>query len=419
MHLTPMSRRRFGALSAAGLMAACATPRQVLDTDIQSALENHVAENDLAAAGIVVKIGSTVIASGAVGAAAGLSDTEQAAGIPVRPFTTRTPFRVASQSKSAVVLAAVRLAALGVIDLGADVSRYLDQPLKHPDSPGTPITLAMLLSHTSAIRDPATYWVAAPGRISEILGPDIYAPLNGRRPGAYFEYANLNFGLAATALEAAAGERFDLLMRNLLFAPAGLDVGFNWSGVPLEKRARGASLYRRDGAGTWSVQTDGPDALNGTAPTVLVEPGRNLSHYRLGTNGTLFSPQGGLRASLEDLVVLADLYADTPAMMESLWMLNADRSNGNHDDAFFQRAGLGLIGYSAEHSPLAGSRIWGHHGEAYGLHGAFWIVPDRAATIAYAAIGVPERRHPAVGHPGLNKFTAPLFRLASEAIVSA
>ncbi|MDZ7896978.1 MAG: serine hydrolase, partial [Arcicella sp.] len=44
------------------------------------------------------------------------------------------------------------------------------------------------------------------------------------------EYANLNYGIIATVMEAATDERFDRLMTRLVLRPLRLDAGYNWQG---------------------------------------------------------------------------------------------------------------------------------------------------------------------------------------------
>ncbi|MEM7766486.1 MAG: serine hydrolase domain-containing protein [Pseudomonadota bacterium] len=426
-----LTRRAFGAMVGAAGLAGCSrlwSAEQAMSASLSpgaldAALTEYREALDQAAAGLVVYRSGRPVYEATSGAAAGLSPAEQAAGVPWRAFTPSTPFRVASQSKAVVALTALRLADEGHVDLWADVSPVLGFTLRHPDQPNVPITLAMLLAHVSGVRDPAAYWVPAPRRIERLVTPEMFAPLEGRRLGTWFEYANLNFGLAATVMEAATGERFDQLTERLVLAPAGLDAGFNWAGVSPDRRASGASLYRRAtaeteadaGTGAWTVQTDGPETLSSASLPLLLEDGFDLASYQPGTNGTLFSPQGGLRGSLRDLAALAQTYRRTPAMGARRWSLASDGSNGLHDDRFFQAVGLGLIGYDAAASPIPGYTVLGHHGEAYGLHGAFWRVPDADVAIAYAAIGVPEGRHPPVRHPGLNAYTAPLAALGAQA----
>jgi CubicO group peptidase (beta-lactamase class C family) len=60
-------------------------------------------------------------------------------------------FMNASTQKMYTATAVLQLAERGVVDLDADVSRYLPFPVRHPGYPDLPITLRMLLSHRSGL----------------------------------------------------------------------------------------------------------------------------------------------------------------------------------------------------------------------------------------------------------------------------
>jgi CubicO group peptidase (beta-lactamase class C family) len=70
-----------------------------------------------------------------------------------RAVTPDDPVRIASISKLVVAVGVMKLVEQRALDLDTDVSRYLDWPLRNPDFPGRPITLRMLMSHTSSGRD--------------------------------------------------------------------------------------------------------------------------------------------------------------------------------------------------------------------------------------------------------------------------
>ena len=315
--------------------------------------------------------------------------------VPGQPFTADTPFRVASISKLAVARLAEVLAANGVLDLEADVGPRLGIPLRHPAFPNAPVTLAHLLSHRSGIRDPEAYWVAAPGDIRTLLTPAIFAP--DAEPGRFFRYSNLNYGIIATVMEAATDTRFDRLAARVL--PEG--SGFNWSGAD----PASASPLWRGTPGAWEAQVDAPPI---TAPTILTEPGLDrsayLATYTPGTNGTLFSPQGGLRASFTHLLQIARDLPDAPPLWDSA------TDPGDTGDGHFQQFGLGRYHYPADRSPLPGLRLIGHAGEAYGFYGGVWRAPDIDAVMAFGTLGSPPEGVPMTGgSPNLRTTTAAVF----------
>ena len=128
------------------------------------------------------------------------------------------------------------------------------------------------------------------------------------RPGEWFAYADVNFALIAQILEWRTGERFDLHMRHALFQPLGLDIGYNWSGVSQAKRDLAApGVHRRMVPGfRRSTRTVLPSPqMPFTRPADA--PSLDAADYRIGDNGFVFSPQGGLRLSLADMDRLARL----------------------------------------------------------------------------------------------------------------
>ncbi len=386
-------------LAAASLMlAACVSAPSLTEPDRVAhnarlaalvAGEGGDPAHALAGAVLVVMRGDDIIYAGA----AGRARIDPAGGD--RALSPETKFRWASVSKMVVAMTALDLAADGALDLDADLSETLGWPLRHPDHPDRAITLRQALGHTSSIHDPAAYWAPLPGNIHTLIeGED--APFSEHAPGDWFEYANLNYGLAATAMEAATGERFDRLAARALSA-AGLDAGFNWSGVSTPARRSGATLYRKvDGA--WTPQVDDLATLEDDAPLVLKEEGARLADYTPGANGTLFSPQGGLRASALDLARLvrllkapryAPLWADP-------WVYDPVRQNGTTAEAgvsaegLFTAYGLGVQLLPGEAATAAWpcETLIGHSGDAYGLLSGAWVQAGGDVAFAYAITGV-------------------------------
>src|SRR6185369_17270004 len=74
-----------------------------------------------------------------------------------RALTIDSPVRVASVSKLVVALGVMRLVEAGRLDLDRDVSDYLGWSLRNPAFPDRPISLRLLLSHRSSLRDGVDY----------------------------------------------------------------------------------------------------------------------------------------------------------------------------------------------------------------------------------------------------------------------
>lgn len=328
--------------------------------------------------------------------AGGLADRATA-----RALTIRDPVRIASITKLHVALGVMRLVEAGKLDLDRDVSDYLGWTLRNPAFPDVPITLRLLLSHRSSLRDEIDYALPVDTTVERALAdPKAFDP--DHRPGTFFRYSNLGFPVIASVMEAAAGERFDTLMQKLVLSPLKLDACFNWSTCRDDVTARAVVLYAPDG-------TVRKDDLKGEAPACLgvaaADGSCNLAGYRPGTNGAIFSPQGGLRISVADLAKVGELLLRrgrlpdgsrflteaSVAEMERLhWRY--DGSNGETEREFYCGYGLAtqiLAQCPPGDDPFGGNRpLTGHAGDAYGLRSGLWIDRSSGRGIAYFATGL-------------------------------
>jgi CubicO group peptidase (beta-lactamase class C family) len=320
-----------------------------------------------------------------------------------RALTLDDPVRIASISKLVVALGGMRMVEQGRLDLDRDVSTYLGWRLRNPAFPDDPITLRMLLSHRSSLTDDADYVIPLGGTVEAKAGePKAFD--REHRPGSFYRYSNLGFPVVATAMEKVAGERFDRLIDALVLKPMQLDACFNWSTCSDAAAARAVVLY----SGTGEVLRDDH---KGRRPDCLVVPaadGRcDLSSYRPGTHGGLFSPQGGLRISLRDLAAIGQLLlrkgrmadggrllseASVAEMMRIHWRF--DGSNGEQEKGFYCGYGLSiqiLAQCPPGDDPVGDGRTrFGHAGDAYGVKSGLWIDPDRGTGIAYFATGIAD-----------------------------
>lgn len=356
--------------------------------------------------------------------------------------------RVASISKLVVAIGVMQLVEAGTLDLDADVSEYLGWPLRNPAFPNTPITSRQLLTHTSSLRDGKAYSIpAGQGELRDFFTPGStlwdggahFASGSGREPGAYFTYSNLAFGVLGSVIERRSGERFDLYMARAVLEPLGIDARFNACAIASELRAAGFRKRPQEGEwdpeGPWIAQVDGgaPHCFYGGSDPSFVES--FLEDYRLGSNGTLFSPQGGLRASADDLLVILRMLvgrgeidgrrllsaATVEAMLAPAWTLDADGSNGlsagevepgGPTDGLMTSYGLSvhridLRAWGFESGPRL---LVGHLGEAYGVLSHALLDPQTGDGIATIITGTAD--DPAAAPPG----TSPLYRVEEEVL---
>lgn len=320
-----------------------------------------------------------------------------------RAVAANDPVRIASISKLVMALAALRLVDEGKIDLASDVSTYLGWKLRNPAFPETPITLTQLLMHRSGLRDDAGYVIP--------LGESLQARLADPRawyrdapPGeAPFDYANLGSPVVATVLEAASGERYDLLVERTVFAPLGIEACLNWIGCSRDFADRAVTLYRSTGEVARDDAADRPP--NCTIP-VAEGIACSLDSYVPGTNASIFSPQGGVRIGMVDLAKLGQaLAAKDVGFLTGLpaYLQFATSEGRNAGQDFFCYYGLAMqaiqTGVPGCDDVLTadGTIYIGHAGEAYGLRSGLWVDPESARGFAYFETAVPDRTAPEEG----------------------
>ena len=332
-----------------------------------------------------------------------------------RKVAAGDPVRIASISKLVTAIGVMRLVEAGKLDLDADAGDLLGFPLRNPAFPDTPVTLRLLLSHRSSLTDAAGYWqTPLGGKLADILA-DPKAWDARHAPGTYFRYTNLNFPLVAQAMERATGERFDKLMDRLVLRPLGIEGCFNWTLCNDAAVARAVVIYDGDGA-------PAKDDLHGHRPDCAVMPaedgGCDLAQWRPGRNGGLFSPQGGLRISMNGLARIGRMLlrggeldgvrilspASVRELATPLWQyapgggLTYEEDTGDLGDGFFCRYGMAMQTLA---TPVEGCRDdpfgdgvarVGHSGSAYGLQSGLWIDRDGGTGVVWFATGMPDER---------------------------
>ena len=320
-----------------------------------------------------------------------------------RRADSRTLYRIASISKLVTTLGVMKLVEAGKLDLDRDAGDYLGYPLRNPHFPATPITLRMLLTHTSSLRDDAGYyWDKASGvTLADVLSPGGRQYAAGAMwaanavPGAYFHYANLPWGVVGTIIERVTGERFDRALRRLVLDPLQLHGGFEPAEFTPADLADTATLYRKrvetggreiwNTAGPWIAQVD--DYVNASPVP------RANADYAIGTNGTLFGPQGNCRLSAAGLATIMQMLmrqglhrgkqflrrSTVALMLGEQWRYDAIRANGRNDFGSHRESmnawGLGNQHFIDVTGAGSGDRLaegvaWkgkGHSGDAWGL----------------------------------------------------
>ncbi|GAA4821479.1 serine hydrolase domain-containing protein [Algivirga pacifica] len=309
---------------------------------------------------------------------AGLKDHERELAVDAN-----TKYRVASISKYVVTTGLMKLYEQGKFDLEEDVSTYLGYPLRNPHHPDKKITIKHILTHSSGLSDSDyyfnflmdTYRQKSP-KLQEVFteGNQYYndSTWNTFEPGVHFEYSNLGFGVIGNLIEKFSGKRFDVYMKEELLTPLGIQGSFNPE--DLANIDDLSTLYRRKELSPDSVWVPQTDHYQGERP----EPRKDLETYQVGDNGVAFGPQGSFRGSAEDLAKIMQLHLnkgtyngvqllkpETVALMDSAHFVT-------DGDKLFKE--VGLCTHITE-DMIPGTRLYGHTGDAYGLHSVMFFDP--------------------------------------------
>ena len=342
------------------------------------------------------------------------------------PMTGDSRFRIASVSKQFTAFTIMQLVEQGKMNLDADASQYLGFKLRHPAYPQVPITVRMLLSHTSSLRDGNAYSTPPMYSVEEFFKPGgkfydngAHFALADQAPGKYFKYSNLNYGLLGTIIEKLTGVRFDKYQRDHILKQLDIKGSFNVGDFDEKEIKKLGVVYQKQNDGIWNekgpwvAQIDdfrgkvqNPDQGLITNPdTRSKDTWYSLKQYKPGTNATIFSPQGGLRLSTNEMSHLLEMLLNRgyykgrkvvkPELIDEMfkihWRYDAKHPNGSN-------YGGSIEAYGLAEQPIFGngtSRVvkdqaidlQGHLGEAYGLLSGVMMRPHTKDGFVYISTG--------------------------------
>ena len=258
------------------------------------------------------------------------------------PLTDSTLFRVASISKTFTATGVMQQVEQGTLSLDDDASHLLGYTLRHPDYPDVPITLEMLLSHTSSLNDDGGF--------------------NAYAPGQGYQYCDRNFTLCGQILERITGERFDNYIARHIIQPLGLHGSFCVDS--LDSRLL-ASLYQWNGEEY--VCTDN---------NAYASRSEHLQHYTIGENAWVFAPASGLKMSALDLARYVQMHMNYGVTPDGVRILREETSRNMQVPRSYvgnEHYGLGLLQNSTYGDSIT---LTGHLGGAWGMRGAIFFRPD-------------------------------------------
>ena len=305
-----------------------------------------------------------------------------------QPVTAETVFRTASIAKMVTALLVFRLQTLDKLNVCEELSDFLGVPVQNPHYPQAPITLGMLLNHTSSIVDSPAYFASfqQPVSLTELLqNPASYS---GSLPGLQFRYSNFAAGLIGCLLEKRFHQSFEQLAQEHLFHPLGVNATFDLS-----------TLKEKPVADSWRVLPRERcfDAEKRMAAAISLDEPDPERHYLLAS-GSLFLTA----TDLAKLALTAWNGHDGFLFPECLSLMHTPTVPWPRQDVCL-RHGMGLL--KLEDPAIVKKPLWGHQGFAYGaVNGVFF--DEEGSGFACLNSGVSEQRqgHLAVINRDLIRF---------------
>ncbi|XZE32578.1 serine hydrolase domain-containing protein [Pirellulaceae bacterium SH501] len=309
------------------------------------------------------------------------------------PLQTEDIFRIASISKSFSATSVLQLVEAGKLRLSDDVSGLAGFPIRNPSHPDVPITLEMLLSHTSSLNDSQGYFtldVIDPSK--ESYSPKSFSP---KKPGTEHRYCNLNFNLVGAIIERASGERFDRYVANRILQPLGLYGGYHVDSLDAK---RFVTLYEYDAK---------TKAFN-AAPNAYHPRREEIERYVFGYSTPIFSPTGGMKISAKDLARYMTMHMNMGHMrmgdLDGVRILSAEHAKRMQTPVLeSSRYGLAI---TTSDKLIPGKTLKGHTGSAYGLYSMMFFSPEEKFGLVLITNGCDPKQ--SEGHTEFLKLAARL-----------
>lgn len=270
-----------------------------------------------------------------------------------------TRFKIFSTSKYLTAIAVLRSSELGVMNLDAPISTYV----QNTPTSWSAVTVRHLLNHTSGLPDLTEEMLkrfdrdhpsAMRATLASLSAQDL-APLQA--VGADYRYNNFGFELLAQAASNAWNKPFDAILKDLVFVPAGMTT----ASVEAPNIIAGHPV---------AVQEEGLAIGFNGAPGKL-QQAENWAFVQLGA--------GAVRASLADMVALDRALADHRLLTpESLAEMRRSPVVSREGRAVVGERGYGL-GVVISHA--GGQTLVGHSGGTNGYIADFEQAPEHDAAL--------------------------------------
>lgn len=287
-------------------------------------------------------------------------------------------FRIASISKSFTATSIMQLVEQGKIDLEGDVSDYLGFKVRNPKYPDVPITVRMLLSHSSSLNDSQGYFTL------NVINPDSSATwqnaYNDYEPGTKYEYCNLGYNTLGTILEKVSGERFDKYIVSHILDPLEVYGGYEVASLDSTLFVK---IYEMLPDGTFEWQ-----------PEAYAKRTEEIANYRFGYSTPIFSPTGGMKISARDLAKVMTMHMNYGTGANGAKIIDEQSSKLMQSNIISPTDEGDAYGFAMRITEqlIPGLKLTGHTGGAYGVYTSMFFDPEQKWGIVTMTNGIEYKR---------------------------
>ena len=356
-------------------------PPQAIDAAVRATIERYKLP------GIAVG----VIDDGKVVYARGYGETVAGSGEPV---TTKTLFKIASNSKAMTGAVLARLVQQGKLHWDDPVIRHLPEFAMHDPWVTAHMTVSDLLVHNSGLPEGGGDLMLWPepnlfSRDDIVRGLRHIKPAYGFRAG--YAYDNLLYVVAGQVAAAVGGASYEELVRRELFEPLGL-AGCRVGEFTLADAGSVAQPHTRNGDRNDAMRLDGD-----VVPAIAS------------------APAGGIRCGLDDMLTWANNWL-TPGERQKQWLGDAQRAEMvkprtpmpiSAQRKRWDNSHYYAYGYGFRLADVDGAWTVSHTGTLGGMYSMMMLVPDRKSGFVFMINGDGSDARTVLAQVLLKLFTAP------------
>ena len=268
---------------------------------------------------------------------------------------------IASISKTFITTAIMQLQERGLLFVDDDVNKYLDFPVRNPNYPDKPITIRMLMYHSSSLNGKKV--CENFNQLLPELNDDYMSYYMDYAPGDNFSYCNIGYNLLAAIIEKVSGKRFDVFLDDNIMKPLNLYGGYDITKLDSTRFIR-TMWYSQKSKRFYKVKS------------TYSSDKEKVDNYVLGYSVPCFWPPGGMKISATDLAkfMLVHMnygkYENGPRIISE----ESERKMREYVPLGGHKYGMALAYYK---NIIKGVELIGMTGGSRGIHSVMFFHPNK------------------------------------------